>query len=87
MDNLLKVDLSRLGELPLRELETGNDVYMRGGNLRVLAISTDADNRENVESREIPATETTMEQLLKMVLVSQREVKEMKGGTAQPAHR
>lgn len=212
VDNLLKVDLSRLGELPLRELEAGNDLYVRGGNLRVLAITTDADNRENVEyvpvkakagyrdgyadpefiaslpklslpdlpeghtfrmfpisgdsmlpvpdgstvvgqyvedwtglksdtpcvlvlrgdsdfvfklvtvlhdhrlllrslntlyesytveggdvlevwkfysfqSREIPATETTMDQLLKMVLVLQREVKEMRGSAAQPALR
>ncbi len=49
VDSLLKVDLSRLGELQLRELEAGSDVYMRGTNLRVLAISTDAGNRENVE--------------------------------------
>lgn len=49
IDTLLKVDLSRLGELKLRELEIGNDVYIRGGNLRVLAISVDKSNNENVE--------------------------------------
>nr|WP_320022239.1 helix-turn-helix domain-containing protein [uncultured Draconibacterium sp.] len=49
IDTLLKIDLSRLGELKMRELETGNDVYIRGGNLRVLAISVDRSNNENVE--------------------------------------
>lgn len=49
IDSLLKVELSKLGELKLRELEAGNDVYIRGGNLRVLAISVDAGNNENVE--------------------------------------
>jgi len=49
IDTLLKVDLSKLGELKLRELEAGNDVYIRGGNLRVLAISVDNSNNEHVE--------------------------------------
>ncbi|RZJ64257.1 MAG: LexA family transcriptional regulator [Flavobacterium sp.] len=49
IDTLLKVDLSRLGELKLRELEAGNDVYMAGGNIRVLAITVDKNNRENME--------------------------------------
>ena len=49
IDSLLKVDLSLLGELKMRELEAGNDVYIRGGNLRVLAISVDQSNNENVE--------------------------------------
>ncbi|HEY3389742.1 MAG TPA: helix-turn-helix transcriptional regulator, partial [Prolixibacteraceae bacterium] len=49
IDSLLKIDLSKLGELKIRELEAGNDVYIRGGNLRVLAISVDKSNNENVE--------------------------------------
>ncbi|WP_316835023.1 XRE family transcriptional regulator [Pedobacter nutrimenti] len=49
IDSLLRIDLSRLGELKLRELEAGNDVYMMGGNLRVLAITVDKDNKENAE--------------------------------------
>lgn len=49
IDTLLKVDLSKLGELKLRELEAGNDVYIRGGDLRVLAISVDKTNNEHVE--------------------------------------
>jgi transcriptional regulator with XRE-family HTH domain len=49
VDTLLKIDLSKLGELKIRELEAGNDVYIRGGNLRVLAISVDKSNNEQVE--------------------------------------
>lgn len=49
IDTLLKINLPKLGELKIRELESGNDVYIRGGNLRVLAISVDRSNNENVE--------------------------------------
>jgi transcriptional regulator with XRE-family HTH domain len=50
IDSLLKVDLSKLGEFKLRELEAGNDVYITGSNIRVLAISVDKGTREeNVE--------------------------------------
>lgn len=49
IDTLIQVDLSKLGELKLRELQGGNDVYIRGGNLRVLSISVDKTNKENVE--------------------------------------
>lgn len=46
IDMLLKVDLSKLGELKLRELEVGNDVRTK---VNTLAITVDARNRENVE--------------------------------------
>ncbi len=49
IDNLFRLDLRGVGELPLRELEAGNDLYIKGTNLRVLAISTDKANKENVE--------------------------------------
>jgi len=49
VDSLLKVDLSRLPELKLRDLEAGNDVYMTGSNIRVLAITVDKNNKENIE--------------------------------------
>lgn len=49
VDSLLKIDLARLSELKLRELEAGNDVYTSGTRIRVLAISTDKENTENVE--------------------------------------
>ncbi|ODS82024.1 MAG: DNA-binding protein [Cytophagaceae bacterium SCN 52-12] len=49
IDTLLKVDLSKLGELKLRDLQAGNDVYITGSNIRILAVTVDANNRENVE--------------------------------------
>lgn len=49
IDTLLKIDLTKLDELKLRDLEAGNDVYIKGGNLRVLAISVDKSNNEHVE--------------------------------------
>jgi len=49
IDTLLKIELARLGEMKLRDLEAGNDVYMTGSKLRVLAITVDKDNKENAE--------------------------------------
>lgn len=49
IDTLLKIDLTKIGELKIRELEAGHDVYMKGGHLRVLAISVDKSNQEHVE--------------------------------------
>jgi transcriptional regulator with XRE-family HTH domain len=49
IDTLLKVDLSRLNELQIRELQAGNDVYIKGGTLRILATTITADNIENIE--------------------------------------
>lgn len=49
LDTFIKIDLSKLGELKLRELEAGNDVYLKGGNLRVLAITVNREEKENVE--------------------------------------
>lgn len=49
VDSLLRVDLSKLSELKLRELEAGNDVYLTGGKIRVLAITVNSDNKENIE--------------------------------------
>lgn len=49
IDNLIRVNLSKLGELRVRELEAGNDAYAKGTNLRVLSTTVDSKNRENVE--------------------------------------
>jgi transcriptional regulator with XRE-family HTH domain len=49
VDTLLKINLSKIGELRLRELEAGNDIYISGGTIRVLSITVNADNRENIE--------------------------------------
>jgi transcriptional regulator with XRE-family HTH domain len=49
VDTLLKVDLSKLSETQLRQLEHGEDVFLRGGNLRILASTVNAANEENIE--------------------------------------
>ncbi|MEN8155591.1 MAG: LexA family transcriptional regulator [Bacteroidota bacterium] len=49
LDTLLKVDLSKLSETQLRQLEHGEDVFLRGGNLRVLASTVNSENQENIE--------------------------------------
>jgi transcriptional regulator with XRE-family HTH domain len=49
IDTLVKVDLSKLSEFQLSELERGNDVFVTGSRLRVLATTVDSHNRENIE--------------------------------------
>lgn len=49
IDTLLKVDLSRLTESQLYQLEHGQDVYITGENLRVLATTVSDQNEENIE--------------------------------------
>ncbi len=49
VDTLLKMDLSALPESQISQLEKGNDIYVSGSQLRVLATTIDAQNRENIE--------------------------------------
>ena len=49
VDTLLKVDLGKLSETQLRQLEHGEDVFLRGGKLRILASTVSKDNEENIE--------------------------------------
>ena len=49
IDTLIKIDLNTLGELQLRQLENGDDLYLKGGNLRILASTVNSDNEENIE--------------------------------------
>ena len=49
IDNLLRLDMSRLGESKLRDLELGFDDYIKGSKLRVLATTVDRRNRDNIE--------------------------------------
>jgi phage repressor protein C with HTH and peptisase S24 domain len=49
VDTLIKVDLTQLSESQLSQLEKGYDVFIKGSNLRVLAITVDPDNEENIE--------------------------------------
>src|SRR5512136_365024 len=49
VDTLIKVDITRLSEYQLGELERGYDAYIRGSNLRVLTTTVNSDNKENIE--------------------------------------
>ncbi|MCX6248833.1 MAG: LexA family transcriptional regulator [Bacteroidetes bacterium] len=49
IDTLVKVDLTKLPESQLRQLEKGYDVFIKGSNLRVLATTVGTDNHENIE--------------------------------------
>ena len=49
IDTLIKVDLTKLGEFQLSQLERGYDVHIKGSNIRVLATTVDSGNNENIE--------------------------------------
>lgn len=49
IDTLIKVNLSKLPESQLRQIERGYDVYLKGTNLRILATTVNADNEDNIE--------------------------------------
>jgi transcriptional regulator with XRE-family HTH domain len=49
VDTLIKIDLSKLSESQLYELEHGKDIYLTGGKLRVLATTVNQENDENIE--------------------------------------
>jgi transcriptional regulator with XRE-family HTH domain len=49
VDTLLRTDLSTLSESQLYQLEHGDDVFLRGGNLRILASTVNNANEENIE--------------------------------------
>ncbi len=49
IDTLLKIDMTKLSESQLGELERGYDAYIKGSNLRVLATTVNSENRENIE--------------------------------------
>ena len=49
IDTMLKIDISKLSESQLGELERGYDAYIKGSNLRVLTTTVNAKNTENIE--------------------------------------
>jgi transcriptional regulator with XRE-family HTH domain len=49
VDTLLSIDLSTLRESELYQLEHGYDIFINGGNLRVLTTTVDSNNKENIE--------------------------------------
>lgn len=49
IDTLLTMDMTKLSESQLGELERGYDAYIKGSNLRVLTTTVGSDNIENIE--------------------------------------
>ncbi len=49
IDTILKIDMTKLSESQLGELERGYDAYVKGSNLRVLTTTVNSENRENIE--------------------------------------
>lgn len=49
IDDLLKSDLTRWSEVELRKLETGGLEYISGKKMRLLSISVNGENEENLE--------------------------------------
>jgi transcriptional regulator with XRE-family HTH domain len=49
IDTLIRVNIEVLSLSQLRELENGNDVFVRGAKLRVLTATVGPDNEENIE--------------------------------------
>jgi transcriptional regulator with XRE-family HTH domain len=49
IDTMLKIDMMKLSESQLGELERGYDAYIKGSNLRILTTTVDQDNLENIE--------------------------------------
>ena len=49
IDTLIKVDLTKIGEYQLSQLERGYDVHLKGSNIRVLATTVNSNNVENIE--------------------------------------
>jgi transcriptional regulator with XRE-family HTH domain len=49
IDSLLKIDLTKLSEQKMKDLEEGSELFMKGSNIRVLAITVDKDEKENIE--------------------------------------
>ncbi len=49
VDTLIKIDLSKLRESELRQLESGFDVFIKGSKLRILTTTVDSSNNENIE--------------------------------------
>ena len=49
IDTLIKINLATLPESQLTQLERGYDVFINGGNLRILATTVDSENEDNIE--------------------------------------
>ncbi len=61
IDTLINVELSSLSGSQLADLENGFDVFLKGTKIRVIAITVDSDNENNIEcvSEKVKAGYTT----------------------------
>lgn len=49
IDTLLNIELSTLSDIQIQQLEKGDDVFIRGSKIRVLATTIDENDNENIE--------------------------------------
>lgn len=49
IDSLLKMDLTKLSGQKIKDLEQGSELFMKGSQIRVLAITVDREDVENIE--------------------------------------
>ena len=49
IDTLINIDLTSLSGSQLKDLENGFDVFIKGTKLRVIAITVDSENKNNIE--------------------------------------
>ncbi len=49
IDTLIRVELTKLPESQIRQVERGYDVFLKGSNLRIMASTVGPDNEENIE--------------------------------------
>lgn len=49
IDKLVKIDLNKIGEMALSQLEKGFDMDLKGHNLRILTTSVNQQNENNIE--------------------------------------
>jgi transcriptional regulator with XRE-family HTH domain len=49
VDTLIKMDLEKLSESQMGQLERGFDAYLKGSNIRILATTVNSENNENIE--------------------------------------
>ena len=55
IDTLVRVDLTKLSESKMRELELGHDDFIKGTKLRILTTTVDSRNRDNIEMVSVKA--------------------------------
>jgi transcriptional regulator with XRE-family HTH domain len=55
IDTMIKVNLSKLRESQLYQIEHGSDIFLKGNQIRILTTTVDSQNNENIELVSIKA--------------------------------